>query len=439
MLAFSANLLKTMRINSLLHFLKPHISFSTTKVSIKQWTSKVEVEEEASKQLENLRNLGPDVIHGHIAVMPDVHCGKGATVGTVIPTKNVIIPSAVGVDIGCGMCAVKTSLRLNDIKLDSLAKIRACIESIIPLGFDGVDKKQFNKYNLMQENEEIWDSDLKADFERILTFSDKIKQSQIDTIEKSNNVTHLGSLGTGNHFIEICTDEAIEKNIWIMLHSGSRGVGNAIGRTFIEIAKEDMLKAYGNLPADKDLAYLRKGTKYFDHYWFAVKWAQRFAALNRELMMKRILRSLNNSKLLPKFRADLIAVNCHHNYVELETHFNEEIFITRKGAVSAKLGEYGIIPGSMGAKSYIVKGKGNNDSYCSCSHGAGRRMSRTKAKKLFDLNDLRQQTEGIECRKDRDVIDEIPQAYKDIDKVMESQMDLVDIAHVLKQILCVKG
>ena len=404
------------------------------QVTLKKWTSEVE---------QNLCSLGPNVIHGHIAVMPDVHCGVGATVGTVIPTKNVIIPSAVGVDIGCGMCAVKTSLKLNDIKLDSLEKIRNTIERVIPVGFLGVDANQFKKLNLLEENNKIWQSKLQNDFQKILKFSEigpnKLKKSQIDKIEFSNHITHLGSLGTGNHFIEICTDETSDKNIWIMLHSGSRGVGNAIGRTFIEIAKEDMFQAYGQLPCDKDLAYLRKGTKYFDHYWFAVKWAQRFAALNREIMMERIIKTLNDSKLLPNFNTNLIAVNCHHNYVELEKHFNEEIYITRKGAVSAKQGEYGIIPGSMGAKSYIVKGKGNQESYCSCSHGAGRRMSRTKAKKSFKIEDLIEQTKGVECRKDKDVIDEIPQAYKDIDKVMESQKDLVEVVHVLKQILCVKG
>lgn len=430
--------------NISLFSLKCHFYFSHSEIILKKWTSEVEpIEEQASKQLKNLCDLGPKVIHGHIAVMPDVHCGKGATVGTVIPTKNVIIPSAVGVDIGCGMCAVMTTLHLNDIKLDSLSKIRSKIESIIPLGFDGVNEKKFRNLNLMEENENIWRENLAKDFEKILKFSEigpnQLKKSHIDEIANSNHITHLGSLGTGNHFIEICVDESPQKNVWVMLHSGSRGVGNAIGRTFIEIAKEDMLKAYGNLPLDKDLAYLRKGTKYFDYYWFAVKWAQRFAALNRELMMKRILKTLNNSQLLPKFQADLLAVNCHHNYVQIERHFNEELYITRKGAVSAQKGEYGIIPGSMGAKSYIVKGKGNSDSYCSCSHGAGRRMSRTKAKQMFNMDNLKEQTKGVECRKDKSVIDEIPQAYKDIDKVMVSQKDLVDVEHILKQILCVKG
>ena len=414
------------------------------QVTIKKWTSQVEpIELEASQQLQNICSLGPKVIHGHIAVMPDVHLGIGATVGTVIPTKDVIIPSAVGVDIGCGMCAVKTSLKLNDIKLDSLSAIRKKIEEIIPLGFSGVDEKRFQRFDLLEENVRIWQSKLQKDFEQILTFSEigpnKIKKSLISKIEKSNNVTHLGSLGTGNHFIEVCTDETPNKNIWIMLHSGSRGVGNAIGTSFIELAKEDMLRAYGELPSDKDLAYLRKGTKYFEHYWFAVKWAQRFASLNREIMMDRIIKTLNNSKLLPPFKSNLMAVNCHHNYVELEKHFGEDLYITRKGAVSAQKGEFGIIPGSMGAKSYIVKGKGNEEAYCSCSHGAGRRMSRTKAKKNFNLADLVEQTKGVECRKDKAVIDEIPEAYKDIDKVMESQKDLVDIVHILKQILCVKG
>lgn len=421
-----------------------YFSSKEKKVEIKTWTSLVEpIENQALNQLKNLSSLGPDVIHGHIAVMPDVHCGIGATVGTVIPTKNVIIPSAVGVDIGCGMCAIQSSLCLNDIKLDNLSKIRKVIENIIPVGFDGVDKSRFEKQGLLLENEKVWEEKLLEDFQRILIFGEtgpnKLKKSHISEIENSNHYTHLGSLGTGNHFIELCIDDTSNKNIWIMLHSGSRGVGNAIGRTFIELAKEDMLRTYGKLPIDRDLAYLNKGTKYFEHYWMAVKWAQRFAALNRELMMQRILKALKNSKLLPPFTTNSLAVNCHHNYVELEKHFNEEVYITRKGAVSAKKGEYGIIPGSMGAKSYIVKGKGNKDSYNSCSHGAGRRMSRTKAKNTFNLTDLQNQTKGVECRKDKAVIDEIPEAYKDIDKVMESQKDLVDVVFILKQLLCVKG
>lgn len=433
-----------MRLISL-NFKKIHFfSSQLNSVPIKKWTSSVEpIEEQAMKQLNNLSSLGPDVIHGHIAVMPDVHCGIGATVGTVIPTKKVIIPSAVGVDIGCGMCATQLSLNLNDIKLDSLAEVRKTIEKVIPVGFDGVDKSRFEKQGLLEENERIWQEKLLKDFRNILANAEngpnKLKQSQILEIEKSNHCTHLGSLGTGNHFIELCVDDSKEKHLWIMLHSGSRGVGNAIGRIFIEMAKEDMLQTYGSLPQDKDLAYLRKGTKYFDLYWMAVKWAQKYAALNRETMMKRIIRALVQSKLFPEFKTDLVAVNCHHNYVALETHFNEKVYITRKGAVSAKQGEYGIIPGSMGAKSYIIKGKGNKDSYCSCSHGAGRRMSRTQAKKKFDLKDLKEQTQGVECRKDKAVIDEIPQAYKNIDQVMESQKDLVEIVHVLKQILCVKG
>lgn len=417
-------------------------SRTLTKVEIKKWTKYVEpIEHEAKIQLENLANLGPDVIHGHIAVMPDVHLGKGATVGSVIPTKRVIIPAAVGVDIGCGMCAVKTSLKLNDIKLDNMSKIRKIIEGVIPVGFDGCDDSKFTKLNLMKDNNSIWNQKLKLGFEKIVSARPSIllKQSQIDTIKNSNTFNHLGSLGGGNHFIEICTDDHEDKNIWIMLHSGSRGVGNAIGRTFIEIAKQDMLKHYGNIPLDKEIAYLTKGTENFELYWFAVKWAQSFASINREIMMKRIINALNNTNLIPKFTSDLLAINCHHNYVDLEYHNGEELYITRKGAVSAQNGQYGIIPGSMGAKSFIVKGKGNTDSYCSCSHGAGRKMSRTQAKKMYSVEDLKKQTKGVECKKDSSVIDEIPMAYKDIDQVMESQKDLVDVVCTLKQILCVKG
>jgi tRNA-splicing ligase RtcB len=415
---------------------------SCQPVTIKKWTKYVEpIEEEAKKQLENIAKLGPHVVHGHIAVMPDVHLGKGATVGSVIPTKRVIIPAAVGVDIGCGMCAIKTSLKLNDIKLDNLSKVRKLIENVIPLGFDGCDDAKFKNLNLMKENFNIWNQKLKVGYDKLISIkpSPTLKKSQIDIIKNSNSVNHLGSLGGGNHFIEICIDNTEDQNIWIMLHSGSRGIGNAIGRTFIEIAKEDMLKHYGNIPLDKELAYLTKGTENFEHYWFAVKWAQNFASLNREIMMNRIIDVLNSSNIFPKFKYDLLAINCHHNYVDSEVHNGEELYITRKGAVSAKKGQFGIIPGSMGAKSYIVKGKGNSESYCSCSHGAGRRLSRNQAKKEFSIEDLKAQTKGVECKKDNTVLDEIPSAYKDIDKVMESQIELVEVYCCLKQILCVKG
>lgn len=364
--------------------------------------------------------------------MPDVHMGKGCTVGTVIPTKTALIPAAVGVDIGCGMCAVKTSLKATDLK--SLASIRNSIEKVIPVGFG-----KHEKGNMPNSVVDLWDTQLNNGFERILNFKD-IKQSYRDSIEESNHINHLGTLGGGNHFIEICLDETDQ--VWIMLHSGSRGVGNMIGRVFIDLAKEDMLKTYGYLPnGNQDLAYLTKGTSYFDEYWFALNWASDFAKFNRKIMMEEVIKSLRRGGQVadPNFKADLVAVNCHHNYAQLENHFGEDLYITRKGAVSAKKGELGIIPGSMGKKSYIVIGKGNADSYCSCSHGAGRKLSRGQAKKTFTVQDLRAQTKDVECRKDEGVLDEIPEAYKDIDAVMESQKDLVDILYTLKQIVCVKG
>ncbi|KAL9653503.1 hypothetical protein ABK040_002136 [Willaertia magna] len=406
---------------------------------VKYWTKFVEpIEQEAKIQIENIRKL--PIVHKHIAVMPDVHLGKGATVGTVIPTKSAIIPAAVGVDIGCGMCAVKTNLNANQLK--SLSSIRKIIEDTVPHGRSNngkkdVDEGAFRTNDLPDENIYIWNSELKSGFNKII--SSGIGKKYINDIESANHINHLGTLGTGNHFIEICIDQY--NDVWIMLHSGSRGIGNTIGRIFIELAKEDMLKNVGNLPDDKDLAYLREGTKLFDAYWHAVKWAQEYASKNREIMMKRIINNLRNSNEISdkNFKTDLMVVNCHHNYVEREVHFDEEMFITRKGAVSAKRGEYGIIPGSMGARSYIVKGKGNPESFCSCSHGAGRKMSRNEAKKQFSKKDVMEQTKDVECRKDEGIIDEIPSAYKSIDDVMNSQEDLVEIVYTLKQIICVKG
>ena len=254
-------------------------------------------------------------------------------------------------------------------------------------------------------------------------------------LAKTNNRKHLGTLGTGNHFVEICLDE--HNHVWVMLHSGSRGVGNAIGRHFIALAKQEMERHFIHLP-NKDLAYLVEGSRYFEDYYFAVGWAQRFALKNRELMMQAAITALA-SVIQKPFDAKLLAVNCHHNYIDKETHFGEEVLVTRKGAVRARLGEYGIIPGSMGAKSFIVKGLGNQHSFCSCSHGAGRVMSRTEAKNRFSVDDHIAQTQGVECRKDAGVIDEIPSAYKNIDDVMTAQSDLVEVVYTLKQVACVKG
>ncbi len=394
-------------------------------VPIKMWTQGVPVEDEARQQLANAAKL--PIVFKHIAAMPDVHLGIGATVGSVIPTLKAIIPAAVGVDIGCGMMACKTTLRAEDLP-DNLGPLRAAIEQAVPHGFAprnrGRDPGSWE--NPPQTVDQVW-ATLVDDFDALCELHPRLKNT--------NNRKHLGTLGTGNHFIEVCLDEA--GAVWFMLHSGSRGVGNAIGTHFIELAKKDAESNQRNLP-DKDLAYFEEGAQYFGDYVRAVSWAQRFAARNREVMMANLIATVRT--VIPKpFESHVEAVNCHHNYVQQERHFGEDVFVTRKGAVSAKRGELGIIPGSMGARSYIVRGLGNPESFESCSHGAGRVMSRTKAKKMFTVADQIQATAGVECRKDADVIDEIPMAYKDIDAVMAAQKDLVEVVHTLKQVVCVKG
>lgn len=393
---------------------------------IKMWTDGVPVEDDARQQLMNTAKM--PFIFKHLAVMPDVHLGKGSTIGSVIPTHKAIIPAAVGVDIGCGMIACKTTLVAADLP-DSLAPLRAAIEAAVPHGRtsprSGRDKGAWGK-QAPDLVDQAW-AGLQDEFKQIT--------DDYPILKNTNNHYHLGTLGTGNHFIEICLDE--QQTVWIMLHSGSRGVGNAIGNLFIELAKKDLQEHMANIP-DQDLAYFEEGSRYFGDYVKAVGWAQRFAKTNREIMMNHVIAAMR--KIITKpFQTHLEAVNCHHNYVQKESHFGEEVYVTRKGAVSAKQGELGIIPGSMGARSYIVRGKGNPESFNSCSHGAGRTMSRTKAKKLFTVADQEKATEGVECRKDADVIDEIPMAYKDIDAVMEAQRELVDVVYVLKQIVCVKG
>lgn len=393
---------------------------------IKMWTEGVPVEDDAKEQLMNTAKM--PFIFKHLAVMPDVHLGKGSTIGSVIPTHKAIIPAAVGVDIGCGMIACKTTLNAKDLP-DNLGPLRAAIEKAVPHGRTsnrgGRDKGAWGDRppSLVDE---AWKS-LKPGFKAITEDYPKLKNT--------NQHKHLGTLGTGNHFIEICLDE--KDTVWIMLHSGSRGVGNAIGTLFIELAKKDMQQHLCNIP-DQDLAYFEEGSKYFGDYVRAVGWGQQFAKTNREIMMQHVIDAMRNIITKP-FETHLEAVNCHHNYVQKEKHFGEEVYVTRKGAVSAKKGELGIIPGSMGARSYIVRGLGNEESFQSCSHGAGRTMSRTKAKKLFTIEDQKRATEGVECRKDADVIDEIPMAYKDIDAVMEAQKDLVKVVYTLKQVVCVKG
>lgn len=395
-------------------------------VPIKAWTRGVSFEDEAKQQLKNIAGL--PFIHKWLAVMPDVHLGKGATIGSVVPTVGAIIPAAVGVDIGCGMMAVRTSLKAEHLP-DSLATVRNAIERAVPHGRSpqlrgGRDKGAWA--NIPEDVAIAW---------KPLSMQFDLLQQKHRVLKNTNNLNHLGTLGTGNHFIEICLDE--RQQVWIMLHSGSRGVGNRIGTHFIEKAKKDMEKWMINLP-DKDLAYLPEGTDNFDDYVEAVEWAQQFARINREVMMLRVIDAVKQSLGL-EFDAQMEAVNCHHNYVSREHHYGKNVFVTRKGAVRARAGEMGIIPGSMGARSYIVRGLGNEESFCSCSHGAGRVMSRTQAKKMVSLEEHKLATADVECRKDADVIDETPAAYKNIDHVMEAQKDLVEIVYTLKQIVCVKG
>lgn len=393
---------------------------------VKVWTK--DVEESALRQLQNLATL--PFVHSHVAVMADVHWGMGATVGSVIPTRGAIIPAAVGVDLGCGMMAVKTNLTASDLP-DSLVALRHDIEASIPHGrTDNGGKNDRGGWGetpapIMAKYQELLGQD---DILELFRDHPKILSGNVNTHK------HLGTLGTGNHFVEVCLD--LEQNVWVMLHSGSRGIGNRIGSYFIELAKEEMKRWFINLP-DADLAYLPEGSRYFDDYVAAVGWAQNYALANREIMMDAALRALQ--KHTKPIVVTEMAVNCHHNYVEHENHFGANVWVTRKGAVRAKKGDLGIIPGSMGAKSFIVRGKGNKESFCSCSHGAGRKMSRGEAKRRFTIEDLQKQTEGVECRKDAAVIDEIPQAYKSIDEVMENQSDLVEVVAQLKQVLCVKG
>ena len=398
----------------------------TDGVPIKAWVDGVPADQGAIKQLRNVASL--PIIHSHVAAMPDVHWGIGATVGSVIPTKGAIIPAAVGVDIGCGMMAVRTSLTASDLP-DNLAEIRSSIERAVPHGRtdQGGKNDRGSWSNVPAKHSDLWRK-LRGEYERITDRHPKLLRGR--------TAEHLGTLGSGNHFIEVCLDEA--QRVWVMLHSGSRGVGNRIGSHFIQLAKKDMSKHLHNLP-DKDLAYFTEGAEHFDDYVFAVDWAQRFARHNRDLMMSQTLEALAKTKLLPKFTHGEVAVNCHHNYVQKETHYGEEVFVTRKGAVSARLDQFGIIPGSMGARSFIVKGKGNGESFQSCSHGAGRAMSRGEAKRRYTVADHERATEGVECRKDAAVIDETPMAYKDIDAVMAAQQDLVEVVHTLKQVVCVKG
>jgi len=360
--------------------------------------------------------------------MPDVHWGLGATVGSVVPTKDAIIPAAVGVDIGCGMMAVRTTLTASDLP-DDLRGIRRDIEKAVPHGRTnhGGRGDRGSWEDPPARAADAWRK-LRPGYGKII--------ARHPRLDRGRHVQHLGTLGTGNHFIEVCLDA--EDSVWIMLHSGSRGVGNRIGMHFIKLAQQDMKKHIRDLP-DRDLAWFREGAAHFDEYVHAVEWAQRYAQINRELMLAAILDALRANGDLPTFRTLSRAVNCHHNYVARETHYGSEIFVTRKGAVRAGKGEMGLIPGSMGARSFIVRGIGNPESFESCSHGAGRVMSRNEARKRFTVEQHAADTAHVECRKDFAVIDETPKAYKPIEDVMAAQSDLVEIVHELRQVVCVKG
>lgn len=398
---------------------------------IKIWGRGVTIEPQAMAQIHNIANM--PFVHKHVAVMPDAHWGMGSTVGSVIATKGAIIPAAVGVDIGCGMMAVRTNLIANDLP-DNLFGMRSAIEKAVPHG---------RTNNGAPGDRGAWGnpSDMLAACYAPLADGLKNLMTLYPGLIKRDpthqTINHMGTLGTGNHFIEVCLDE--NQAVWIMLHSGSRGIGNRIGSFFIELAKKDMQRWFVNLP-DADLAYMPEGSEHFHNYVTAVHWAQEYAAINRYVILQATLEAVRVSLGLdtPLVLSNE-AINCHHNYVAKEYHFGSHIFITRKGAVRAREGDLGIIPGSMGAKSFIVRGKGNLDSFHSCSHGAGRAMGRAEAKRRFTVADQIAATVGVECRKDADVVDETPGAYKDIDAVMAAQSDLIDIVHTLKQILCVKG
>ena len=388
-----------------------------TPVPVRIWTE--DVTPDALRQLEQVARL--PFVHSHVAAMPDVHAGIGSTIGSVIPTRGAIVPAAAGVDIGCGMIAARLSIDANALP-DSLGAVRSEIEARVPVGFGMHDKRNVRTSGVAR---------LKSGYDALTG-----RVPALATMMKHRDgwQRQIGTLGGGNHFIEVCLDE--RDRVWVMLHSGSRGIGNRIGSYFIALAREEMLALDVKLP-DRNLAWLREGTESFDLYVEALGWAQDYASENRAQMLALVLEALRAT--LPPFEITEHAVNCHHNYVARERHFGAEVWVTRKGAIRAGAGELGIIPGSMGARSYIVRGKGSAESFCSCAHGAGRRMSRSQAKKTFTEDDLARQTAGVECRKDAGVVDEIPGAYKDIDAVMANQADLVDVVHTLKQIVCVKG
>ena len=391
---------------------------NSQRVPVKIWT--VDADANSKRQLENIASL--PVIHHHVAAMPDVHLGIGATIGSVIATHKAIIPAAVGVDIGCGMVACRLSLTGNQLDEKALKKVFDQISRDVPVG-----REQHSNGRALAGAAQPFAARLDA-------MTHKHPQLLKAVGRHSKWVNQMGTLGGGNHFIEVCLDES--NRVWLMLHSGSRGIGNALASYFIALARRDMERTTIQLP-DRDLAYFEEGSAHFGDYVEAVTWAQEYAMQNRREMVELVLAALKRH--LPAFGVEGVVVNCHHNYVAKEHHFGADVWITRKGAIRARAGDLGIIPGSMGARSYIVRGKGEPESFDSCAHGAGRRMSRTAAAKQFSAADLARQTEGVICRKDKGVVDEIPGAYKDIDAVMANQTDLVDVVHTLKQVVCVKG
>lgn len=393
-------------------------TLKTPNVPVKIWTD--DVDDNSRQQLANIASL--PFIHHHVAAMPDVHLGIGATIGSVIATRQAIVPAAVGVDIGCGMVACRLSIGANALGEKALKKIFEQISRDVPVG------------RAQHEDDRALALVARPFEPRLKVMTQKHPQLLKAFGKFSKWVNQLGTLGGGNHFIEVCLDEADQ--VWVMLHSGSRGIGNALASYFIELARRDMERQQIHLP-DRDLGYFKEGSAHFDDYVEAVHWAQEYAFANRECMMDLVLAALRRH--LPEFSVTSEVVNCHHNYVAREHHYGADVWVTRKGAIRARAGDLGIIPGSMGARSYIVRGKGNPESFDSSAHGAGRRMSRNAAARTFSEADLRRQTEGVVCRKDKSVIDEIPGAYKDIDAVMDNQRDLTETVHTLKQVVCVKG
>ena len=392
---------------------------------IKAWKRGVPFEDAAIEQLKKTASL--PFVFKHVAAMPDCHLGVGATIGTVLPTKGACVPAAVGVDLGCGMLAERTSLKLADLSHISLPGLRMAIEDAVPCGRtnNGGPGDRGAWGNVPVEIYDLWHAAFYCEYEQLC--------EKHPGMRARNTVSQLGTLGTGNHFIELSTDE--EGFVWIVLHSGSRGLGNKVGTYFTDVAKKLCAKWFITLP-DPDLAYLPEDSEEFHDYKQAVTLAQRFAWQNRLFMRNAIHTVLTRTGLV--YNQQLL-VHCHHNYISWERHFGENIMVTRKGAVRVENGQLGIIPGSMGARTYIVEGLGNRESFCTCSHGAGRAMGRRQAQRTFTVVEHAAATVGVECDKTADTLDETPAAYKNIEAVMTAQADIVKPVYVLKQFLNVKG